>query len=53
MSEFEKQRDLICEALVREISIANRWQAVVEAWEALVHVRQLAKSILETSEEKK
>ena len=31
---------LVCEALVREIRDAQRWSAVVEAWEALLRVRQ-------------
>ena len=32
---------LICEALVREIGQAKRWLAVVEAWQALLHVRRM------------
>jgi hypothetical protein len=41
----EKQEPLICEALVREIILAQRWSAVIETWEALLHVRQMAKSM--------
>lgn len=33
------EEDLICEALVREIGRATRWQAKVEAWSALMRVR--------------
>lgn len=39
---FDKQEYLICEALVREISRAPRWTAIVHAWEALLSVRQMA-----------
>lgn len=36
---------VICEALVREIGIAQRWQGMVEAWQALLRVRQMARSL--------
>lgn len=39
---LDKQEHLICEALVREIGRAARWVAIVQAWEALLHVRQMA-----------
>jgi hypothetical protein len=42
---IENQESLICEALVREIGAASRWCAVVEAWEALLHVRIMAKNM--------
>jgi len=41
------ERDLICEALVREIRDASRWSAVVEAWDALLKVRRMANSRIE------
>ena len=46
----EHVRDLVCEALVREIRLASRWSAVVEAWKALLHVRRMAKGLIEEME---
>ena len=47
METGRKQIDLslICEALVREISHAQRWSAIEEAWEALLHVRRFVKEM--------
>ena len=42
---FPQEESLICEALVREISKAQRWMSIVEAWQALLHVRHMAKSL--------
>ena len=39
------EAQLICEALVREIRDAERWSAVVEAWEALLKVRHMARDM--------
>jgi NAD-specific glutamate dehydrogenase len=36
---------LVCEALVREIGRADRWSAVTEAWDALLHVRRMGESL--------
>ena len=41
---------LICEALVRQSRDADRWSAVIEAWEALSNVKRMA---LELGEEAK
>ena len=38
--KFQREEDLICEALVREIGRASRWSARVEAWDALLSTRQ-------------
>ncbi len=43
---IEKESQLIREALVREIRDAERWCAVVEAWEALLSVQRKAKSLI-------
>lgn len=40
-----READLVCEALVREIGNAQRWSAVVEAWEALLHVRRMSRDM--------
>ena len=37
-----KEESLVCEALVREIRRAQRWSAVMDGWEALLHVRHMA-----------
>jgi len=42
--DFKKEGDLICEALVREMYQSRRWTAIVEAWQALMHVRQQQKN---------
>lgn len=47
MNTVENEEALVCEALVREISFATRWQSVVEAWTAILHVRLMAKSMKE------
>lgn len=39
----------ICEALVREINRARRWSAVIEAWNALTHVRHMAGNMRQES----
>lgn len=38
-NDVQRDEDLICEALVREIDRASRWTARVEAWQALVSTR--------------
>lgn len=40
-----RDADLVCEALVREIGRAKRWQSVEEAWLALLHSRRMAKEL--------
>ena len=42
MTEIEREADLVCEALVREIGRAQRWQAVKEAHDALLTVRRIS-----------
>jgi len=42
---FETEESLVCEALVREIALAKRWSAVIEAWDALLKVRRMAKDL--------
>ena len=37
-----KEESLICEALVREMAQATRWSAVLDAFNALGHVRLMA-----------
>lgn len=37
-----KEESLVCEALVREIGQATRWSAVLEGFNALLHVRHMA-----------
>lgn len=44
-SQVRREADLVCEALVREINSASRWTAVVDAWQALVHVRRMAREM--------
>lgn len=39
------EADLICEALVREIGRGPRWQAVREAWAALLVVRRMSEDM--------
>jgi hypothetical protein len=39
-NNIQREEDLICEALVREIGGASRWSARVEAWEALLSTRR-------------
>ena len=36
---------MVREALVREIRDAGRWSAVIEAWDALLKVTRMAKSL--------
>ena len=43
--DFPQEESLICEALVREIIKSRRWSGVVDAWNALLHVRHMAKSL--------
>ena len=43
---IENEYQLVREALVREIRDAKRWSVVVEAWEALLSVKQQAKSLI-------
>ena len=45
-TDFKKQGDLVCEALVREIGRANRWKAVQEGWDALLHVRAMQEQMM-------
>lgn len=40
----------IREALVCEIRDAQRWSAIMEAWDALLHVRLMAKQMKEEAE---
>jgi len=47
MNKIETEEHLICEALVREIRSATRWSGIVEAWDALLYVRLLAKQLKE------
>lgn len=47
MDTIVNERDLVCEALVREIRDASRWSAIVEAWNALLHVRHMSKGLIE------
>jgi hypothetical protein len=49
-NNFDTEYSLVREALVREIGKADRWSAVVDAWEALLHVRRMAGSMLEERE---
>lgn len=44
-SKVESTEALVCEALVNEIRLATRWKAVEEAWDALLHVRRMAKAL--------
>ena len=44
---FQSEVQLVREALVREIRDATRWVAVVEAWETLLKVIRMAKSLQE------
>ena len=37
-----EEESLICEALVREIGMAQRWSAVLDGFNALLHVRHMA-----------
>jgi len=46
----ENETELVCEALVREIGRAKRWQAVVGAWHALLNVRRMSKAMAEEHE---
>lgn len=43
--KFEHDGNLVCEAIIREIARASRWSAVMDAWKALLHVRQMQKSL--------
>ena len=43
--KFQREEDLICEALVREIGRASRWSARVEAWDALLSTRREGQSL--------
>ncbi len=47
MISIKEEADLVCEALVREMGWASRWQSVSEAWHALLHVRGMAKRLTE------
>ncbi len=47
MISIKDEADLVCEALVREMGRASRWQSVSEAWHALLHVRGMAKRLTE------
>jgi hypothetical protein len=48
--DYPEEECLICEALVREIRDATRWSTMVEAWEALLQVRGVAKSLRKEQE---
>ncbi len=43
--QHERDADLVCEALVREIRRAGRWTAIMEACGALLAVRRRAKDM--------
>ncbi len=45
VNTLETEEYLICEALVREIGRAERWQSISAAWTALLHVRHMAKQM--------
>lgn len=45
--EVLREADLVCEALVREIAHAGRWSAVIEAWQALLAVRRISRTMAE------
>lgn len=47
MNALEREACLVCEALVREMRDATRWQTIKEAWEALLAVRRMSKQMLE------
>ena len=40
-----QEESLICEMLVNEIKKAERWSAIIDAWQALLHVRLKAKQL--------
>lgn len=42
---LSKEESLVCEALVREMGKADRWSAVMDTWEALLHVRHMANAM--------
>ncbi len=50
MTNFKTESQLIREALVREIRDADRWSAVIEAWEALLTVRIKADALIQEEE---
>ncbi len=41
-SPLMKEEALVCEALVREMARATRWSAILDAFNALGHVRIMA-----------
>jgi len=41
VSNFKRDGDLVCEALVREIYHATRWSAVMDTWRSLLKVREM------------
>jgi len=45
MNQFDKQGDVICEAIVRELGNCKRWSAVQEAHRALLNVRRMQKQL--------
>jgi len=45
--DIQREEDLICEALVREIGRAPRWIARVQAWQALLSTRDAGKELRE------
>ena len=47
MKNIDTESNLVCEALVREISSATRWEAVHQAWLGLLNVRGMAEQIKE------
>lgn len=47
-----REASLIQEELVRQIREADRWSAVVEAWQALLKVRRMAESLEAEPDEK-
>ena len=42
---YPRSFHLVCEALVRRMRDGKRWSAIEEAWEALVHVKQMGDSL--------
>lgn len=43
--DINREADLICEAILREIDRAGRWSHVTDAWKALLTVRRMEKEL--------
>lgn len=46
-SELQREADLVCEALLREIERAKRWQTIKTAWGAIQTVRRQERRLIE------